>query len=163
MKWFGRWLSWYGKGKPMKAWHVTCTCAIRLLCVSYSWYRISWVAQDLSVPRPFVLWGWPRVTNYLQRSHVPVNAFPDTFLERGFCHHILIVRLTTLPSNMWMNLSASNQVRFFPQGSRSAHWKKGHRRLKHLKNNLPGFFSVWDMVRARGLQQWHVILSRGRW
>ena len=29
---------------------------------------------------------------------------------------------------------------WFPLGSSSTHWKKGHNRLQHLKNNLPGFF-----------------------
>ena len=79
----------------MKAWHVTCACAIQLLFplayVSCLWDLIGWVAQDLFVPRPIVLWGWPRVANCLQRDpcvgrwfswHLSREGFLPTHLER---------------------------------------------------------------------------------
>ena len=42
------------------------------------------------------------------------------------------------------------QTRFFPLGSSLTHWKKGHNRLQHLKNNLPGFFlnGTWSWPRG---------------
>ena len=73
---------------------------------------------------------------------------------RGFSNKTSCkLHLTSLPSKRQLNLSASNQARFFPRGSSSNHWKKGHNRLEHLKNNPPGFLSEWDMVIAKALQQ----------
>ena len=60
------------------------------------------------------------------------------------------VHLTSLPSKRQMNLSSSSQTRSFPLGSSLTHWKKGHNRLQHLKNNLPGFFlnGTWSWPRG---------------
>ena len=82
-----------------------------------------------------------------------VDGFPYASLEGVSVNTSCKVRLTSLPLKRQMNLSASNQTRFFPRGSSSTHWKKGHNRLEHLKNNLPGFLSEWDMVMAKALQQ----------
>ena len=77
-----------------------------------------------------------------------------TPLWRGFSNKTSCkLRLTSLPSKRQVNLSASSQTRFFPRGSSSTHWKKGHIHLEHLKNNLPGFFSVWDMLMVNATQQ----------
>ena len=98
-------------------------------------------------PRSFFLWGW---------------CLSCTPFCRGVSHKTSWgLRLTTRPLKRVMNFSPSNQRRVLPPGSSSAHWKKSHSRLEHLKKRRPGFFSELDMVRLRVLLQKHFILVKG--
>ena len=71
------------------------------------------------------------------------------------------VCFTTVPSSNGMNLSSSNQTRFFPLGCSSACWKKSQYCLKHLKSSRRGFLSEWDMVMFKALAGKHFILTGG--
>ena len=82
-----------------------------------------------------------------------VDGFPYASLEGSFCQNILKGAFDHSTIEETNELVFFSQNRFFPRGSSSTYWKKGHNRLEHLKNNLPGFLSVWDMVMAKALQQ----------
>ena len=113
----------------MKAWHVTCTCAIQLLFplayVSCLWDWIGWVAQDLCSKTNCSL----GVTSGCQLPSKGPMCWSMVFLT-PFSRGVSVntswkVRLTSLPSKRQMNFSASSQIRFFfPWGLHSPTGRK---------------------------------------
>ena len=183
----------------MKAWHVTCTCAIWLLfpldyvpCLSD---QIGWVESIPFFPCRVFLWGWIRPIcidlgmvvvpfclcgqlgpgwicfwvinledlNCLQRDPCVGRWFSWHLSQEGFLpkHLERYVRLVFRQRDKWTCLLLT-RLGFYPWGLHRPTGGKDTIACSKWRIISRGFFSEWDMVMAKGLVQWHLILSRGR-
>ena len=168
MKCFWKCFSSYEKSEPMKAWHVSWTCAIRLLfplaCVPFLLDRIGSVWPDLFVPRPIVLWGWPRVANCLQRDPCACRWLSLLLSREGFLskHLERCVWLVFRQRDKWTCLLLT-RLGFFPWG---LHWSTGRKDTiarstwRTISRSVVGVRGPW--VSVFGLPGWILVRAVSR-
>ena len=132
-------------------------------CIPFLSDRIGSVWPYLFFPGTIVLWGWPWVANCLQRDPCIYRCFSLLLSGEGFLSKHLV-------RNVWLVFRQRDKstcllvtkLGFFLWGLHRPIGGKDTIACSTWRIISRGFFSEWDMVMAKGLVQWHLILSRGR-
>lgn len=129
---------------PCLKWDIFFKCVFLMKRVN-QWMLATSLCRCSQSPSFQVQFFWgvnPSGCQFLSKGPTP-SANP--FMWR-FCEHLV---RGEFPAKLFFPVLS--KLRFL--GGSSTHWKKSHHRLKHLRNNLTGFLSEWDMVMVKAFPQ----------